>query len=165
MTRTTGVMKSDIFTTAASLPTTGLMLPKWWDNLSVGWWNNITHLVATYSYEGSLEEDAELRECAGGKSVALYVSGVLGEGSQRSHNTDKDYHHKTVFAASQQVAPMTTRLHLRSSRVDWTMFPRFTVCLLSQGKSAHPSLIPYKCKTFSHFASHISQNSSDWNLS
>lgn len=51
-------------------------------------YSQITHLVSTYSYEGSPEEDAELRLCACGKSVALYVSSTLQRMDERIQNID-----------------------------------------------------------------------------
>lgn len=46
-------------------------------NIPTAYWTDITHLVSADSYEGSLEEDAELRKCTCGKSMALYVSSIL----------------------------------------------------------------------------------------
>lgn len=38
----------------------------------------VAHLVTTNRDEGSLEEDAELRQCAGGEGVTLDVACTLG---------------------------------------------------------------------------------------
>lgn len=46
-------------------------------NIQTTFWTDITHLVSADSYEGSLKEDAELRQCTCGKTMALYVSSIL----------------------------------------------------------------------------------------